>query len=240
MMNLSAALAGARQPGGTSPRETLDEWRARKAREHAEVRAQLIAEDRARQLAVLRRDSELGARFASRTFANWRLSPTTEEALEAAKAVAADPKRGLWLYGTVGSGKTHLGASIANDALDHAIPAVFKTGVGVLERLRSSYEHNGNIRENERNIIAQYAAVDVLVLDDLGKERFTAWSAEKFYELINCRYEKDKPIIVTSNLAPTDLAAHWTARDMDPAMGDSLVRRLIEMAGAVVLMGEPA
>lgn len=214
-------------------RETAEQWRERKDREHAQVRTDMIRANRERYVAKLRRESGLGDRFLQRTFATWKPAPETANALEAAKA-AIDPRFGAWLTGAVGAGKSHLCAATVNAALDAGVPALFTTTVALLDRLRSSYGRDGAVREGASDIVKQCVDVDILVLDDIGKERFSPWSAEKLYELVNGRYEAGRAVIVTSNVSPTELAAHWKARDVDPHIGESITRRLIEMAGRLV------
>jgi DNA replication protein DnaC len=228
----AAALERARS---LSP-ESLEEYRARKHREDAEIRAGLLARDRQRQLDVLRRECNLGERFSSRTFATWRSSPETNEALAAASTVAESWRQGVWLYGPVGTGKTHLLAAITNAAIEAEVTATFTTSIALLERIRRTYERDGVVREGESDIIARYVDVDVLAIDDIGKERMTGWAAEKIFELVNRRYEADKPICLTSNLPPEQLAEHWRSRDMDPTLGVAITRRLVEMAGTIVNM----
>lgn len=211
--------------------ETLEEYKARKAREHAEIRADLIRAGQQRFLERIRRESELGERFQGRRFSTWHASAATERALAAAMAAVDDTKTGLWLHGPVGNGKTHIAAAIVNECLERGTPAVFTTGVRLLERIRGSYERDGSTRDGARDILAVYADVEVLVLDDLGKERFTAWTAERLYDLVNRRYENNLAAIVTSNLSPPQLAEHWRSKDMDPTLGAALVRRLAEMTG---------
>lgn len=222
------------------PPEPLDVYRARKAVEFAELRHELDARNATMRAERLRRECGLGERFESRTFTSWRQSPATAEAYAAATQAANDPKSriGVWLYGPVGSGKSHLLAAAVNAALDANRPAYFATTVTLLDRFRASYDGAGEVRDGTTNLIAQCAEIDVLALDDLGKERLTPWSAERLWELVNRRYESGRGVLVSSNLDPTALAAHWSRRDIDASLGASIVRRLAEMAGAIIALGE--
>jgi DNA replication protein DnaC len=62
--------------------------------------------------------------------------------------------------------------------------------------------------------------VGLLVLDDLGTERATEWAAQALFQIVNHRYSKRLPLVVTTNLSVED------ARRMDAR----LVSRLLEGA----------
>ncbi len=68
----------------------------------------------------------------------------------------------------------------------------------------------------------------LLILDDLGAEKPTEWVRERMYEIVNQRYEWMRPIIVTSNLSPAQLAKQ---------VGQRVASRLMEMCEVVELDG---
>jgi DNA replication protein DnaC len=51
----------------------------------------------------------------------------------------------------------------------------------------------------------------LVVLDDIGQEKASDWTAETIYTLVNARYESMLPTIVTTNLTGAELAAspYW-------------------------------
>ncbi len=63
--------------------------------------------------------------------------------------------------------------------------------------------------------------MDVLLLDDLGKESPTSWSREVLFKVLNERYLADRRTLVTSNLDPGGLTAHL----QDSAVWDRLRQR---------------
>jgi DNA replication protein DnaC len=71
----------------------------------------------------------------------------------------------------------------------------------------------------------------LVVLDDLGAERPTAWALDKIALTIEGRYETNKTLVVTSNYAPNELAARLGHED--PMVGQRLVSRLTD--GALVI-----
>ena len=42
--------------------------------------------------------------------------------------------------------------------------------------------------------------IDVLVIDDLGKEKKSDWTRQTLFDVINHRYEHQLPTIITTNL----------------------------------------
>ena len=50
-------------------------------------------------------------------------------------------------------------------------------------------------------------ASPLLALDDLGAEAVTDWVRDRIYTLINHRWDHCLPLLVTTNVAPADLAS---------------------------------
>jgi DNA replication protein DnaC len=67
----------------------------------------------------------------------------------------------------------------------------------------------------------------MLHLDDLGVEKQTEWVLEQLYALINERYERQRSLIVTSNLEDDEL---------EKQLGTRVVSRLVEICGDPVLL----
>lgn len=176
----------------------------------------------------LRRQSNLGRRFSTRTFDNFDASKNGK-AYEACKAyvdrkIYDSEKNGLIICGSYGTGKTHLAASIANYAVEHGMSTLFDTYGGHLEKLKSEFNVSGEPKH--LNLMRN---VDFLVLDDVGKEKQTEWSQSIMFDVINHRYENMKPIIITSNFSNRELANYF---------GEACYSRLIEMCHAVITQGE--
>ena len=56
------------------------------------------------------------------------------------------------------------------------------------------------------DVISRLQKYDLVVIDDLGVERSTDYAIEQVYSLIDARYRSGKPLIITTNLAPDDIA----------------------------------
>lgn len=73
-----------------------------------------------------------------------------------------------------------------------------------------------------------YATASVLVVDDVGATKDTAWTDEVFDRLINARYEWIRPTLITTNVAPGEFGEKF---------GERVTSRLIEMATVVPFTG---
>jgi DNA replication protein DnaC len=60
-----------------------------------------------------------------------------------------------------------------------------------------------NLDRNE--YIGNLTSKTLLVFDDFGIERDTEYALEQIYNVINARYQKEKPTIITTNLDYKDL-----------------------------------
>jgi DNA replication protein DnaC len=116
---------------------------------------------------------------------------------DACVAYAAAPKGWLVLQGERGVGKTHLAYAIGNAALARGLSVFCHTVPELLDTLRSSYAREGEYEA----LMADLKGVRILVLDDLGAQKETDWSAEKLFEIVNARYRQMLPLVVTTNYA---------------------------------------
>lgn len=203
----------------------LQEWR--------ECRLELaIAEDSVEMLQNrakwLREKSNLGKRFASRTFETFE--PNENKTIYTAckryveNRVFDAEKNGLIICGACGTGKTHLAAAIANSLADEGVSVLFDTFSGHLEKLKE--EFNSNSGAGYLNFMKN---VDLLILDDVGKEKQTEWSESVMFGIINSRYESMKPVIITSNFSQKELEEYF---------GGACYSRLIEMCYALNTKGD--
>ena len=154
----------------------------------------------------------------------------------------AEPGRnGLFITGPKGTGKTHLAAAIANQLMQQGTPVICMTMIDLLERIKRTYEQNrqygGEISEG--NVLDTYKRVQLLIIDDMGKEPATEWAVSKIYAIINARYEAYMPTIITTNYTDAELVRRLTPKDSgDPTTADATIDRLREMCAAIVTTGE--
>ena len=168
--------------------------------------------------------SQLGKRFLDRTFSNFE-KDRDRDAYDASVAYANDEelffkrRNGLIYYGTPGSGKTHLAAAIANDFASKGIPVLFGTFVDHLERIRAEFDGGG-----ANDYLNEMENINLLVIDDLGQEKDSEWVRQTLYQVVNRRYERMLPTVITTNLSQDGLANH---------LGHPVYSRLYEMCGTI-------
>ena len=114
----------------------------------------------------------------------------------------AEHGEGLYIEGTYGTGKTHLAAAIALQLIGCGVPVVCKTSGDLLADIKEAFDSGD---DTEYEILKAYKTVDLLIVDDLGKEQCTEWSVSTLYSILNDRYEDMKPTIITTNYNADEL-----------------------------------
>ena len=99
---------------------------------------------------------------------------------------------GLLLWGGVGTGKTYIAASIANELIEQEYTVKMTNFATIINDLFSCGDKNEYV-----DALMRYS---LLIIDDLGAERSTEYALENVYYVIDRRYRAGKPLIVTSNL----------------------------------------
>jgi DNA replication protein DnaC len=117
--------------------------------------------------------------------------------------------RTLAIAGEVGCGKTHLALAAARELHMASREVRFWPVVELWRKLRPG---------GQEGLIDLVSDVDVLVLDDLGSERATDWSAEQMWEIVNRRWLERRATVFTTNLA-------WSK--LREVVGDRVYDRLV-------------
>lgn len=190
--------------------------------------------------------SGVEARYTGRTldsFSDQGVDPSIAKALAASKYFVAkfesamEKGKGIIFVGPPGVGKTHLTAGIARAVIEqHKTPVMMLSMVDLLARLRATY--NDNTGESEALLMRTLGMVDLLIIDDLGKEHPTSWTLERVYRLIDGRYQTGKCVIVTTNYDDKTLVSRLSKDGkLDTITAKAIVSRLHEMCASVNLTG---
>ena len=198
-----------------------------------ECRAQRLRKGRARGVA-----STIPARYRGVSFDRPPVSDMARD-LQTKAAVAEvqgfvdeleqrlDEGRGLWLFGDTGTGKTTLAMLISSAALEAGRTVAIYSLPKLLARIRRTYDAEPG-GDNYLSFFERLTSVDLLHIDDLGAEKRSDWVLEQLYALINERYETQRSILITTNLAHEDL---------EEQIGPRTVSRLTQMCDEVPVFG---
>lgn len=235
---------------------SCSEGKAAYEREQEEQRKRQEAEAREKEQArqmerikLLIGQSGMGARFLRRTFETFTVDNTNRQAYTAARDFAdnfdkmlprkgtPEPgKNGLFICGDPGTGKTHLAAAIANQLLYKGRAVVCMTMIDLLKRIRRTFSPGGG---EESAVLDIYKTVQLLIIDDMGKEPPTEWTVSTIYDIINGRYEAYLPTIVTTNYGTDAFIARMTPRETrDDTTARATIDRLREMCKGIAMTGE--
>ena len=105
--------------------------------------------------------------------------------------------RGLYICGPNGVGKTHLSIGILKELLQEGYEGIYYNATDLIDDIKASFGDQ-NI-QNGFSLMDDLINIGILVLDDLGIQKMTTYVADRFYALINGRYEKGNTLIVTSH-----------------------------------------
>jgi len=136
------------------------------------------------------------------------------QAYEAARAFAADPKGWLALAGPSGCGKTHLAAAIANERISQGYPVFFISTPDLLDHLRSAFSPASEVPYDE--FFDQVRNAPLLVLDDLGVQTSSPWAKEKLDQLLVHRFNSELPTVVVVTVPVEQLEDRIRTRLTDP------------------------
>jgi DNA replication protein DnaC len=206
---------------------TPPEERERIAREREEESRRLMREkyrqqDMRRMFAL----SGLGEKFLKRTFETFEVSDENRKHYEHFYHYAknfASQKKGFYLWGGFGTGKTHLAAAVANHLLHEGKQVLFLPVTALKERVYASYRDHSTAE-----IIAKVCGSALLILDDFDKLNPTDGMKELMYGIVNRLYEQERQLIITANVNRPRLAEIYDG---------SIASRIAEMCICVEMSG---
>jgi DNA replication protein DnaC len=149
--------------------------------------------------------------LASKTFENYRrdrfpvaydqLRDFTLQRDEQGKVIV--PPRNFLIFGGFGTGKTHLMSAVINAFCEQLIPCRVMTGQGLFDAISSCFSN----RHDHTHFLNEAANTPVLAIDDIDKvyiperlrESEDNFQVKTFFAIINKRYLKQLPTLITTN-----------------------------------------
>ncbi len=182
--------------------------------------------------------SMLGARYKNIRLKDATITENNKDVYERCSRYVEHAKEmrenniGLYIYGDNSSGKTYLTACICNELLWQGYRCIYTNLATILSEIRSSYDGQGM---GECELLNRLQAYDFAFIDDLGKEFIgreynassSKWAEEKLFEVINARYNAQKPTIFSSNYEISALASELR-------LDKAIIERINEMATRVL------
>jgi DNA replication protein DnaC len=151
---------------------------------------------------------------------------------------------GLVFIGPCGVGKTHLAVAIIQELIrTKDATCIFYDFRDLIREIQSTFTPESTLSESD--ILAPVFSSEVLVLDELGAKRPTAWVEETVFTIINYRYNHKKMTLFTTNYP--DIDETEDKRDSFYKKGDEslidrigvrLRSRIYEMCKVVEMWGD--
>jgi len=207
-----------------------------KREEEARERERQVLENakrRAQRVTNLRDAAGIPARFREAAFTTTGgETPETLKAIRTAEQFAEDfpamheQGKCLVLVGPPGTGKTHIAAAVANRVMEKLLAtAQYTTVAGLARATREAFRRDSD--ESETSVFDRYANAQLTILDELGAGS-SQHERDLLFGLIDARYAEELPMILVSNLPPSDLERYLGERAFD---------RLIEAAVFLPMTG---
>ena len=152
-------------------------------------------------------------------------------------------EHGLFFLGPAGTGKTHLAIGIARElASTKGARVLFYEQRELLKDIQDTFDAESAQREGE--VLGPVLEAELLILDDLGAGRTTAWVRDVMHDIITQRYNERRPILITSNRETGEESEGVPEKEPVPEgltlrdrLGDALMSRLHEMCLIVPVQG---
>ena len=144
----------------------------------------------------------------------------------------ASEGRSVYVHGPNGTLKTTFACALLKSAIDMGHSGLYADAPAFVRAMQDGYS-GGSASEEAARLRERAFGVDVLLLDDLGKENPTPDAVAWVGMLVETRCAAMRPVVVTTNFAKSALCARYAS--VDPSAAEAIASRL---AGArTVYMG---
>jgi DNA replication protein DnaC len=144
--------------------------------------------------------------------------------------------RGLMFVGMAGRGKTHLAVGVLRALIEEkGCQGLFSDYGDLLKQIQNSY--NSRSETTEFELLRPVMEAEVLVLDDLGSTKPTAWVWDTVAQVLNARYNHKRTTIITTNFANRAPASGGKEDTLGDRIGERMRSRLAEMCVSIEVQG---
>ena len=133
--------------------------------------------------------------------------------------------KNLFLYGSVGVGKTFLSNCIAKELMDAGFSVIYYSAPALFNMFAHSTFHKD---DTDAQNIRHYAFdCDLLIIDDLGTEFSNSFIASQLFTCVNERLLNKKSTVISTNLSLDSLADLYTERSFSRITSNYIMLKLI-------------
>lgn len=137
---------------------------------------------------------------------------------------------GFYIHGEPGVGKTFAAYAIYKYINDEGGPVRLVKAMDIIDAVKAGYGVFGEktlYQQDMEFFLGDLSSFKgVLIVDDIGAEKFSEAVTTEYYKIVNERYEEMRPTIYTSNLSLGELS---------DKIGDRIVSRIIRTTKPIEL-----
>lgn len=122
--------------------------------------------------------------------------------------------------GDVGVGKTYLCSCVAKRIMDKGFTVMYQSAPSMMKFLWDYYYSSFNLRKEETERFELIRNADLLIIDDLGTENMSEKSLSHFFQLLNERISRKKPLLISTNMGISDIRNHYDERIYSRIVGE--------------------
>jgi DNA replication protein DnaC len=123
-------------------------------------------------------------------------------------------EHGLLLMGPCGVGKTHLAVSAMKSIVRRGHSGLFYDYRELLKAIQDSYNPESQV--TEMSVLEPVLKAEILVLDDVGSSKPSAWALETVGHVLNTRYNEKRVTLLTTNFLDSDAAPSGSVANPTP------------------------
>ncbi|MGL4372173.1 MAG: primosomal protein DnaI [Turicibacter sp.] len=177
------------------------------------------------------------------TFETFILDPNRAEVQEKAimfihQYLTEGKAKGLFLYGSFGTGKTYMLSAIANELSKQGKVCGIVYFPELIAEVKASFNSENSSAYDKIELLK---TIDVLMLDDIGSESMSSWMRDELLgRILNYRMHQDLPTFFTSNFDYSELQYHYSHTqkgEVEEIKGARILERIKALTIPVKLTG---